>query len=188
MKHYDYQKQLRILWEKAVKLHGEGRRDAGAFFSSGETAFLGSIGVSEQEMYDFAEDYNGGGEPDFPTVAMMQDIRRAYFLETQKGRRSGRVIDTGGLPPKKEDVRGIRWLPRVIAKAKAKLRGELPPDLMYCCGGDRNFFRENDIHPAEFLRAVRENEDNDAAVVDWVEARRKTMAGRPDGTGGSCSL
>ena len=39
---------------------------------------------------------------------------------------------------------------------------------MYSCGGDRNFFRTHDIHPAEFLTLVWRNGDNDAATIDWV--------------------
>ncbi len=44
---------------------------------------------------------------------------------------------------------------------------------MYGCGGDRRFFKQHDIHPAEFLRVVWANENNDAATIDWVEARSK---------------
>ena len=61
----------------------------------------------------------------------------------------------------------------IIPKTKAKLRGELPPSLMYCCGGDRRFFQEYNIHPAEFLSLVWRQEGNDAAIVDWVVKRSK---------------
>jgi hypothetical protein len=78
------------------------------------------------------------------------------------------------MPAKKDSVKGIEWLPRIIPKAKAKLRGELPDSLMYCCGGDRRFFKANNILPAEFLSIVWRNGDHDAATVDWVAARSKT--------------
>ena len=77
------------------------------------------------------------------------------------------------MPAKADAIKGIAWLPRLIPKAKAKLRGELPSSLMYCCGGDRRFFSEHDIHPAEFLSLVWRNENNDAAIVDWVAARTR---------------
>ena len=77
------------------------------------------------------------------------------------------------LPAKTDAVHGIAWLPRIIPKTKAKLRGELPPSLMYCCGGDRNFFTTHDIHPAEFLSLVWRHEHADAAIVDWVVRRSK---------------
>jgi hypothetical protein len=75
------------------------------------------------------------------------------------------------MPAKTDAIRGIEWLPRIIPKAKAKLRGELPASLMYCCGGDRRFFKTHDINPVEFLDVVRQNENNDTAIVNWVVAR-----------------
>jgi hypothetical protein len=170
--HYDYSKHLHALWDKAARLYREGRRGAGTYFTAAETAFLDSIGLTPQEVYDFAEDYAASGEPDFATFAAIHDIRRSYFLDVQNGRRSGRQLDPATLPAKDAAVRGIAWLPRLIPKARAKLRGELHPDIMYDCGGDRRFLREHDIHPAEFLRVVWQHENDDAAVLDWVERRR----------------
>jgi hypothetical protein len=43
---------------------------------------------------------------------------------------------------------------------------------MYCCGGDRRFFKAHDIHPAEFLSLVWRHERNDTAIVEWVVRRR----------------
>jgi hypothetical protein len=60
-----------------------------------------------------------------------------------------------------------------MPKARAKLRGELPTSLMYGCGGDRRFFKQHDIHPAEFLQVVWHCGDNDKAIIDWVEKRGK---------------
>jgi hypothetical protein len=68
-------------------------------------------------------------------------------------------------------VRGIAWLPRLLPKARAKLRGELPESLMYSCGGDRGFFKEHDIQPGEFLNLVWRHETDDAAIVEWVVGR-----------------
>ena len=81
------------------------------------------------------------------------------------------MIDESSLPARTEAVRGITWLPRLLPKARAKLRGELPPSLMYGCGGDRKFFKERDILPAEFLSLVWRHEADDAAIVDWVVRR-----------------
>ena len=169
--HYSYQQTLVAIWEKAVTQFGEGRRDAGTFFTEAEEVFLTSIGATAQEVYDFAEDFSNHGEPDFSTFILLQDLRRAYFLEVQGGIPSGKVTESDTLPPKKASRDGIVWLPRIIPKALAKLRGEMNPDLMYGCGGDRKFFRTNDIHPAEFLRIVWDNEDDEEAIVKWVIAR-----------------
>jgi len=93
-----------------------------------------------------------------------------------RGRPGTKVVDTGDLPPKKDKVRRIVWLPRLIEKARAKLRGEMSDDLMYCCGGDRHFFRDHDIHPAEFLAFVAGHFDQDEAIIDFVQRRSKTSA------------
>jgi hypothetical protein len=173
MKHYDYAKRLHELWETAVRQYREGRRGSATFFSAAETKFLDSIGLTAQEVYDFAEDFVNSGEPDFATFAAIHDIRRAYFLEVQYGRRSSRQLDPATLPAKDAQARGLRWLPRLIPKARAKLRGELHPDIMYACGGDRAFLREHDIHPAELLRVAWQHEGDDEAVMNWVEQRSR---------------
>ena len=89
----------------------------------------------------------------------------------QQGHASSAVLDESKLPAKTDAIRGIEWLPRIIPKTKAKLRGELPGSLMYCCGGDRRFFKTHDILPSEFLGLVWRHEHDDAAIVDWVVKR-----------------
>ncbi len=171
MGHYNYQKTLQVVWQKAVDLYRAGNTDASTYFNDEDLNFLTSIGANAQELFDFAEDFVDGGEPDFTTVAMIHDVRRAYFHEQQKGVPSPDTLDPSALPAKDSKAEGIRWLPRIIPKAKAKLRGELHPDVMYSCGGDRKFLKTNDIHAAEFLRVVWENENNDQAIIDWVVSR-----------------
>jgi hypothetical protein len=73
------------------------------------------------------------------------------------------------LPSKDAEIDGIGWLPRIIPKAEAKLRGEMPPELMYGCGGDRKFFRTNQVDPAAFLRTVWNAKGNQAEIVAWVK-------------------
>ncbi|MGF1448012.1 MAG: DUF5069 domain-containing protein [Opitutales bacterium] len=173
MNNYTYQKNLHAIWQKAGDLYGKGQRGAGTYFDAEEQAFLDSIGATAQEVYDFAEDFNNSGDPDFATFAMVQDQRRSYFLEVQQGQRSSKVVGPPDLPPKDAEIEGVAWLPRILEKAKVKLRGEMDPDLMYGCGGDRNFFSTHDIHPSEFLRVVWQSDGNDRQVIDWVLARSK---------------
>lgn len=173
MRHYSYQKDLLDVWETAVKAIEAGKRQPSTFFSRAQRLFIASIGATAQEFYDYAEDYVDGREPDFTTVAQVMDIRRYYFLQVQGGKPSGRTLDPETLPAKSSAVAGIPWLPRIIPKAKAKLRGELSPDIMYGCGGDRGFFRDHDIHPAEFLRIVMDHEDDDDTIIAWVKARSR---------------
>ncbi len=171
MKHYDFAEKFRALYDKAAQLYAAGQRDQTAYFSAEEKAFLAANGISVQAMYDYAEDQNNGGEPGYDRALAIETVRRDYFLNAQHGKPSTKVLEVDAMPAKTDAVKGIEWLPRIIPKTKAKLRGELPPSLMYSCGGDRNFFRTHDIHPAEFLSLVWRNLDNDGAIVDWVVNR-----------------
>ncbi len=172
MDHYNYQKTLKQIWEGAVaKYRDEGNRDPDSYFDEATLAELASVGLNVMDVYDYAEDFVGRDEPDFETFLMICEVRRDYFLNVQNGKPSGETLDSDTLPPKTDEVRGIVWLPRIIPKAIAKIRGELPPETMYGCGGDRKFFKENKIHPAEFLRAAWAYENDNDKLIDWVEAR-----------------
>ena len=171
---YDFQKQLVSVWEKAVKLYSEGNRDSSSFPIEEDLPFLSSIGMNKMDVFDFAEDWVCEGEPDLATFLMIHEQRKDYFWEFQNKVPSSNILNPSDLPAKNEEIEGIVWLPRIIPKARAKLRGELPPSSMFCCGGDRNFFRTNSIHPAEFLRTVKRAEDNDQKIIDWVLARRNS--------------
>jgi hypothetical protein len=171
MKHYDFTDRFRALYDKAVQLYASGQTGAETYFTAEETAFLAANGLTAQNLYDYAEDQHGYGAPGYDRALAIELVRRDYFLNAQGGRSSGKVIDGAALPAKTDAVRGIEWLPRLIPKARAKLRGELPTTLMYSCGGDRAFFTRHDIHPAEFLTLVWRNENHDAAIIDWVVKR-----------------
>ena len=62
-------------------------------------------------------------------------------------------------------------LDRLLPKAEAKLRGEMPPELMYVCGGDRKFFRTHQIDPADFLRRVWKARGDYAEIITWVKQK-----------------
>lgn len=175
MKHYDYQTRLHALWQKAVSQYESGQRGSDSFFDAADTQWLLDNGITAQEIYDFAEDYVGGGEPDFATFAMVTDVRRSYFLERLNGQHNDTKVDPSTYPPKDSEIDGIVWLPRILEKAKAKLLGKLDPDTMYGCGGDRHFLKTNDIHPAELLRKVADNIEDDASVIAWVKQRAQAV-------------
>jgi hypothetical protein len=172
MSHYTFAEEFHALYDRAVTLYAGGQRGAGTYFDAGAAAFLAATGVGAQALYDYAEDQVGGGEPGWDKAIAIESIRRDYFLNVQGGKPSAAVLDEARMPGKDDEIKGIGWLPRLIPKAKAKLRGELPASLMYCCGGDRRFFKEHDINPAEFLSLVWRHEHNDAAIVDWVVHHR----------------
>jgi hypothetical protein len=171
MNHYEFPHRFRALYEKAVGLYKEGKRGPDTFFTAEEKAFLTANGLTPQHVYDYAEDHNNyGGEPGFEHALAIECVRRDYFLNVQGGKASATRIEMDKLPAKTETVRGIAWLPRLLPKARAKLHGELPDTLMFGCGGDRKFFQEHNLLPAEFLSALWRHED-DSAVVDWVVRR-----------------
>lgn len=143
-------------------------------FSQVDRDFLYSIGCSAQEMFDFVEDLLEYGEPDFETVCGIQELRRDYLETVLGGRRSGVVAAMDGLPRKSDMLGGVAWLPRLIVKARLKLRGEMPPELMYGCGGDRPFVRRMGTTLPGFLKLVWECGDSDQAVLDALKASMKT--------------
>lgn len=171
MQHDDFAPRFEQLYLKAVARYGQGVRLASGLFDAAETAWLAANGITPQHLFDYAEDHTNYGEPGLANAIAIEAARRSYFVNVQQGRWTGTTLDATTLPPKDAAVDGIAWLPRLIPKAKAKLRGELPPSLMYCCAGDRAFFRQYDIGPAEFLALVLRHETNDAAIVAWVAAR-----------------
>lgn len=169
---YDYQKTLKRIWESARSKHESGHRDPANYFTVKELEELASLGLNTMDVYDYVDDFESGGEPDFSTFLMICEARRDYFITEQNARPSDNRLDNESLPAKTEEIEGIAWLPRLMPKALAKLRGELPPETMYCCSGDRRFFKEHDIHPAEFLRATWAYEEDPDGLVQWVVARQ----------------
>jgi hypothetical protein len=174
MNNYSYHKCLKTIWEDAVASYKAGNRDPKSYFDNHTLTKLNSIGLTEMVVYDYAEDFVTRHEPDFETFLLVCDVRRDYFLNIQNSKPSNQLLDSSTLPPKSDEISGIVWLPRIIPKAIAMLRGELPPETMYGCGGDRQFFKDNRIHPAEFLRVAWAYENEVEKLVDWVVARKSS--------------
>jgi hypothetical protein len=173
MDHYAFPRDFRKLYDAAVARYAAGHRGVANLLTPDELHFAEANGISAQNFYDYAEDHAGyAAEPGPEQALAIELVRRDYFLNAQGGRASHQVIDENSLPAKTDTVRGIAWLARLLPKARAKLRGELPPSLMYCCGGDRRFFREHNILPAEFLALTWRHEADSDAIVDWVIRRR----------------
>jgi hypothetical protein len=159
------------LFERCQQLHADGRRDYENFYDENDRAFLASIGYQEREFFDFVEDLNNEQAPAASTALLVAAVRRDYFLTVQRSQTSTNILQRDDLPTFGDTLDGIAYLPRILAKARAKLRGELDPDLMYCCGGDRNFLLQNgDKHPADFLRHVWAAGDDDAKVAAYVKS------------------
>lgn len=168
---YRWHHELKQLFVLALERYRAGERDPRRYFTVDQVDYLGGVGQTPQELFDFVEDHTKSGEPDWETVLLISAARRDYLLTVQQGERSKNVISMDDLPAKDAELDGIRWLPRIIAKAEAKLRGEMPPELMYDCGGDRNFFREHGLNPADFLRHVWSANGDRQKVVDYVRGK-----------------
>lgn len=169
MDHYTFHTHLKEIWQKGYEDYQKGGRTPGAYLTEAEQAFLSEIGANQQDVYDFTDDYIRYGAPDWETFWSIQSIRFNYFQLVMKGRPGDRVRPPAEYTPKQDELNGIPWLPRIIEKARDKLRGELDPDVMYCCGGDREFLSKHNLHPAEFLQLVWLNFDNPRAVAAHVQ-------------------
>ena len=169
----DWAGDFQTLFDQKVAAYKKGMRNAGDMFSKEETDFLRSIGATPQEIFDFVEDWCDDGEPDPEVVLAITRIRRDFFLNDQRGQYSKYIKITDLFPPREAKLAGLEWFPRIIEKAKAKLYGELPSDLMYSCGGDRRFLKKVNVSPDEFLQVVREAGDDVDQIVQFVTARFK---------------
>ncbi len=167
---YRWHHELKQLFVLSLERYRVGERNPDQFFAEEGRSYLASIGMKPQELYDFVEDHaRGDGDPDWETVLLISAARRDYFLTVQHGQASEQTVSMDNLPAKSDQLDGIAWLPRIIKKAEAKLRGEMPPDLMYGCGGDRNFFREQHLNAADFLRHVWASHGDAQKVAGYVK-------------------
>ena len=165
----DWKKEFLAVWNRGVAAWRAGSRSADNMFSPGDVAFLATIGCTAQELFDFVDDSLGYDDLDFETALAVAAIRREYFLNVMHGKISGRIVPMSELPTKSAEVDGIAWLPRLIVKARIKLRGEMNPDLMYGCAGDRPFLRKHRMTLPQFLQLVRDHGDDDRAIIDAVK-------------------
>jgi hypothetical protein len=170
----DWVEEFRALFERKSAAYKNGIQNAEAMFSKEEKVFLRSIGATPQEIFDFVEDWCDDGVPDPETALAITKIRRNYFFQEQQGRFPEKPTSESEFPSRSASLAGMEWFPRIIAKARAKLRGELPLDLMYSCGGDRRFLNKVSINPVEFLQTVWEAGDNVDHIVKFVTDRSKT--------------
>ena len=169
MTNYNWETTFLDLFDRSLERYRGGDENVDGYFTKDDLAFLTSIGYKPREFFDFVEDFGDGGDPSAATAVMIAAVRRDYLDTVLDGKLSDHEIKPNELTPKDGDLAGFRWLPRIIEKAEGKLRGELDPDIMYCCGGDRAFLHEHDIHPADFLRVVWAANGDKAYVINYVQ-------------------
>ena len=170
--HYQWDSYFVELFDACVDEYDDGNKDFATWFSEEDLEFLTSIGCKQREFFDLVEDNvtSDGVGPTGTTALLIAAVRRDYFRVVQKGTASTHVVPASSLPPKTAELAGFVWLPRIIAKARAKLKGELDEDTMFGCGGDRAFLSRLNVHPADFLRAVWAAGDDDQKAVDYLKA------------------
>lgn len=163
------------LFDRSIAKFQGGNTDPETYYTASDLAFLDSIGYQKREFFDFVEDFVGEGTPSISTALLVASVRRDYFQTVQKGEKStGKPLTRDDIPSFGEELAGMAYLPRILAKGRAKLRGELDPDLMYGCGGDRNFLlKHGDLHPADFLRHLWASGDDDSKMVAWIQSQAK---------------
>src|SRR5262245_32853944 len=87
----DWQSQFSQVYRHGVAAWKEGRTSPRTMFSPEEVAFLASIGCTAQELFDFVDDLQRYGEPDYDTALAVATIRREYFLKVLKGKSTGKT-------------------------------------------------------------------------------------------------
>ena len=170
---YSWDQTFLNLFDRCVARYQRGDADFTKYYSAADLEFLRSVGYKPRELFDFVEDFVDGGEPSRETALLVAAVRRDYFLHVQKGVASATEMQESALPARDATLAGIPWLPRIIQKARNKLRGENCPDIMFSCGGDRRFLREFGIHPADFLRVVWAAREDDQKIVEYVKQRTR---------------
>lgn len=171
-----WQDDFRKVYDHGLDSYRKGAREPEALWTPEQVAWLASIGCTPRELFDFVDDLCRYGEPDYTTALQVTAIRRDYFLTVQGGKPTGLEFPMSRLPGKSETVQGIPWLPRIIEKARVKLRGEMPDDLMYGCGGDRQFLRTVGWTLPDFLTLVRDLDTDSDGIVRTVLAGAKKKA------------
>ncbi len=161
------------LFDRCLAAYQSGDRDFEKYYTCEDSAFLAGIGCKPREFFDFIEDFGDAGEPSISTALLVAAVRRDYFHTAQKGIPSAAVLTGDDVPTFGDELEGMAYLPRLLAKGRAKLRGELDPDLMFGCGGDRNFLKTHGgIHLADFLRHLWASGADDQKITAWIKEQQ----------------
>jgi hypothetical protein len=127
----NWRQQFHELFFTGVKRYEAGRQSPETMFETEDITFLESIGCSALEMFDFCDDYVRWGDVIYEHVEELQAVRLEHFQNTLNRQPAKHRMAMDEFPAKSDEVEGIAWLPRLITKARAKLAGSLPADLMY---------------------------------------------------------
>jgi len=152
----------------AVAAYREGERNPNTMLSPLDGAYLASIGLPRQVLFDYAEDFVNAGEPDCQTFVRVAGIRSDYFRRVRNGAPALRTVQENELPLREQEWEGIAWLPRITAKARCFLDGSLCREVMYGCSGDRAFLRKYQLTLPDFLATVRDSAEDRENILRRV--------------------
>ncbi len=177
MSRYTWQDEFLALFDRCLTRYRGGDANFHGYYADADLAFLSSIGYQPREFFDFVEDWGDGAPLPPATALLIAAVRRDFFLTIQHGKPSGVFFPADELPAKSSDeLAGIPYFARIVKKARLKLRGELDPEIMFSCGGDRAFLLARDIHPADFLRHVWAAGNDDQHIVEYVTSTTPVAA------------
>lgn len=155
---------------RAAEAYRSGCRNPSEVVSAADLEHLAGLGVSARVLFDYAEDFVRYGEPGAADFVQVVGIRAAEY--ERSGHAVRPEVRSADLPAKDDRLEGVRWLPRIIVKARAFLDGCLCDEIMYGCGGDRSFLNEHGLTLAGFLEVVRDSGGDDASVLKAVRGRQ----------------
>lgn len=127
----NWKQKFRVLFFAGVDRHQHGGQSPATMFEPDEVTFIESIGCTAQELFDFVDDYVHCGDVNYDDAEAIQAVRLEVFANELGNQPAACRMGMEEFPDKNAEVEGIAWLPRLIVKARAKLAGELPADLMY---------------------------------------------------------
>lgn len=147
---------MAMLKAQVERFHERPTTAVGRFFLQDELALLAEIGNTPEEIHAYIKEYATKGDPSPSTILLIANVRRSFFLTSQRGISGNAApVKAKDLPAEYEVMQDIPYLPRIIRKAEAKLYGTLDSSLMYYDEKDRVFLRDHgNIHPADFLNLV----------------------------------
>ena len=162
--------QFLDLFRNCLEKFKSGNKDFSTYYTDEDLKFIQSIGCKPRELFDFVEDLGAEGSPSESTALLVAAVRRDYFFAVQDKIHSDKEITQADLPTFGDKLTDIVYLPRILVKARAKLKGELDPDIMFGCGGDRKFLKDHgNIPMADFLRNVWASGTDDLKVANYVK-------------------
>lgn len=170
---------MTLLKDAVARFHEQANAQPSSFFLPSECEFLAEIGYTPVEMFGYVKDYATTGDPSPSTILLIAATRRCFFITSQRGIfGNARPVTEADLPAEDEDFQEIKYLPRIMRKAEAKLHGTLGEDQMFYCAKDREFLRAHgDIHPADFLHltwaAHGDRQRMITAVINAINAAQK---------------